>query len=489
MNSKILAGLSVLGLSTLGFAAGCGDSGTTSTGSGGAGTGGGTTGVTVTSTGGGGTGGQSGDGNDTIATATPAEVDPDTGTQFGQGDLDPAATDVDFWAFDGVKGAAYFGSDAKPDSDEFADGYPDLVITIFDSAGNQIAQNDDPFPRSSQDSSLYTVLPADGKYFVKVEEFCHLSSDCPSDYFDNLTETAYAVFMIPVDGADNGNVAEGGEPNDTLATATPMEYEPVDGMAGSYYLSVGFGDLSSGTDIDAIKFTVPADVTVDPTSRLSSSFEFPPPGKDGNGSGINPGLIQITDTAGVVIAEFDMSAEKNDTSRANLSVPLTAGSDYLLKIGAGGPSNAPSADPFYFVLHGNGSGNPVETAEPANDLAATAEVLTEATGTTSYFIEGDLPTADVADYFSLNVEPGVLSVVCGGQRGGSGLRGLTAAVTKTDGTTVLGTATETATTELLLQDIDTSAETKVLVKLTKASQDPNVTSSYYRCGFHFAPAN
>ncbi|HTJ84418.1 MAG TPA: hypothetical protein VL400_22020 [Polyangiaceae bacterium] len=489
MKSTILVGLSVIGLSALGFTTGCGDSGTTSTGTGGAGTGGTgtTTGVTVSSTGGGGTGGAQGDGNDTIETATQADVDATTGTQFYQGNLDPADSDVDFVAFDGLKGPVYIGTDAKPDTDPFADGYLDLVITVYDSNKNQIAQNDDPFPRTSQDSSLYTVLPADGKYYVKVEEFCEFSPGCPADYFTNISETAFAVYMVPVDTADNGNVAEATEPNDTLATAAPMEYEPTD-TAGTYYLSVGIGDLNPTTDVDGIKFTIPSDVTVDAASRLDASFEFPPPGKDGDGSGTNPGLIQILDGA-TVVASLDMSAEKNDTSRASLFAPLTANKEYLLKIGNGPASNAPSADPFYFVLHGVGSGNPVEKNEVTNDIAATAEAVTEAAGTTSYFIEGDLGATDTGDYFSLNIEPGVLTVACGAQRSGSGVRGLTAAVTKTDGTTVLGTATETATTDLLIDQLDVSAtgETKVLVKMTKTSQDATVTGTYYRCGYHFAP--
>ncbi len=488
MKSKILVGLSLLGLSFSAFA--CGDSGT-STGTGGGGTGGDgttTTGVTVSSTGGGGTGGATGDGNDTIATAEPMMEDAmNPGVFFGQGDLDPADSDVDFFSFTGAAGPAIIGGDAKPDTDEFADGYIDLVVTVFDSNGTQIAQNDDPFPRSSQDSLLYTVLPAAGTYYVKVEEFCEFDGGCPATYFDGLTDLAFAAFYIPLDAADTGTALEATEPNDTLATAGSFEYSPVAGMTGSYYLSLAYGELSAG-DTDAYKFTIPADVTVAAGSRLDASFELPPPGSDGNGSGINPGLVQILDGA-TIVAEFDMSGESaSPTDRAGLFAPLTANKEYLLKLGVGGAAVPASADPFYFLLHGVGSGNPVETADVTNTVLATPETLAVSAGTTSYFIEGDLGAADV-DHFSIAKQAGVLSVACGGQRSGSGLRGFKADVLKgSDGSAITGgTATETATTDLLISELDVGAETSVIVKLTKGSQDANVTGTYYRCGFHFAP--
>ena len=45
------------------------------------------------------------------------------------------------------------------------------------------------------------------------------------DYYDNLEEFRYSLAVFPVDGALNGNVPEGAEPNSTLANATLMEYE------------------------------------------------------------------------------------------------------------------------------------------------------------------------------------------------------------------------------------------------------------------------
>jgi hypothetical protein len=82
----------------------------------------------------------------------------------------------------------------------------DLVITIFDSSKTQIAQNDDPFPRDTQDSKLYTVLPEDGDYYIKVEEFCETDlsgGNCPADYFDGIFEYGYAVNVFQIDGVDD----------------------------------------------------------------------------------------------------------------------------------------------------------------------------------------------------------------------------------------------------------------------------------------------
>jgi hypothetical protein len=82
------------------------------------------------------------------------------------------------------------------------------------------------------------------------------------------------------------------------------------------------------------------------------------------------------------------------------------------------------------------------------------------------------------------------SVSCGGQRSGSGLRGLKASVLKgSDGTAIAGaTATESELNDLLLQNAAVPAnETALVVKIEAASQAATVTSTFYRCGFHFNP--
>lgn len=487
MKFKVLSGLVALAL----FAGvGCGDDTTATGGSGGNGGGGtggnggdGTGGTPVITTGGNGEGGMNtGDGNDSFAESIPLEED--QGFLIGQGELDPADADADYFSFSGTAGDAVFiFADAKPEGDEFAEGYIDTVLTIYDANENPVAINDDPFPRTSQDSALYTILPATGTYYIKVEEFCAWApaGTCESAYFDNLSDLAYLVAVTTLDPAENSNVDEAAEPNDTVGTSSIMEYEAAD--VGQYYLSIAWGEYADASDVDGIVFTPPADVAVTVGSRASASIILPPPGIDGNGSSENPGLITVRDASDAIIAQFDMSNETEDiTSRATLDFPVTLGTQYFLTNEAGPVADGPSS-PFYFVVHSVGSGNPVEAA--ANDTAATAEALTASQ--TSYFIEGDLPATDV-DFYSVGVLDETITVVCGALRSGSGAEDFTVRVLTADGATELASETESVTTELLIQDIDVGANTSLVIEMTKGGQSPTVTSNYYRCGIHFAPA-
>ncbi len=499
MKSNVLASLVALGL----VLAACSDDVVSGGGNPGGGSeGGGDTGGTpnvggIPNIGGssdGGGGGTEGDGNDTIATAEP--LDENEGVSGIASELDPPDTDVDFFSFNGVAGPVLITSDAKPDDDPFADGFMDLVVTLFDANGNQLAQNDDPFPRTTQDAEFYTILPTTGQYFLKVEEFCEFApaNTCDPDYFDNLRSLQYAVNVIPLDPATNSVMDEAAEPNDTVATATDMEYEvnPNATNPVGYYLTIAYGDWVDAADVDGIAMTVPADVFVDPESRANVTITLPPPGTDGNGSGFNPGVVEVRDGSNVVVSRFDMSDEGADTDRADLSFPVTLGANYFLSIARGGPTDA--SEPFYFVVHSVGSGNPIETQEATNNLLVTPEALTQAQGVQSYFIEGDLGLADV-DHFSVGVLDEGFTVTCNGQRGGAGLQGFKATVLQgTNGQPVPGASasTETATEPLLIGGNMAplpvpATETVLVVKLEKSGQDATNTGTYYRCGLHFNP--
>lgn len=437
--------------------------------------------------------GMSGDGNDTFATATVLEADADG--VFASPNMDPDIADltspdvdVDFYKIDAKKGPMFFGVNIHPTGQSgLAEGYIDSVLTIYDSNMAQIAQNDDRFPRTTTDSELFTILPADGTYYIKVEEFCESTLSggmCPSDYFDNILYNQYVVFGIPL-AADMGNIPEGPEPNDTGATATPLTYAPVPMMAGSYYLSLAFGTLTPNTDSDWFKFTPPADVMLDPDQRLSIDFVNPPGTIDGNGSDVKVGVVQIIDSADMsVYAQLDFTNEPSDPNRTDMSgVPVIAGHDYFLKVPFGAKA-ANGQGAFYFMEHGIGGGNPVEAQELTNNLPATPEVLQIPAMSTGYFVEGDIAAGDL-DHFKVatNGQPS-LAVACGAQRSGSGLRNLKAEVLKADGITpiAMGSATETATMPINL-DVDVTGNTDVVIKLT-ATQDATVKSTFYRCGIY-----
>lgn len=445
-----------------------------------------TTTTTTTTTGTGGSGGSGGvpdDGNNSFATAATLTVN-------GGGvmaDLDPLDTDRDFFVFDGTAGQVIsVATDAKPSDMPDAADSPDLVITLFNEAEQQIAQNDDTVSGLIQDSLLYTILPTTGKYYVRVEEFCAsdlATQPCPDNYYAAITDKTYLIGVGSIDDAENGNV------RDEEGQITPMEYEPT-GTPGAYFASLVYGDFVDAADSDVYSFNLPDDIVVG--SRLLGHAEIQASGVDGNGSTTSPGIVQFVNPLTMeVVAEVDAGLG------GELSPPLDPLVDYQLVVTHPGGADPVGTTAFYFLLHRAGDSNPVEAevGTGVNDSVVTSETL--AASGESYFTEGDLLPAgpldaEDQDYFSVDVPPGMtkFSISCGGQRSGSGLRGLKASVLKgSDGLAVAGaTATESEVADLLLQNAAVPAnETSLVVKIEAASQSATVTSAFYRCGFHFNP--
>jgi len=503
MRTQHFLALFAAGLATVVTATGCGPADTGSGGGGAGGSTGGTTmstGGTTMSTGGttmptGGTGGTTtsacGDTNENFDQAAQLTID-DTGVQDT---LDACQTadqvwDADYYTFAGTAGQAILiSTDAKPNDDPYADGYLDLVITVYDKDHNQIAQNDDPFPRSTQDSSLFTILPADGTYFIKVEEFCAselAQGGCGPDYFPALSFYDYAIGIGSLDPAMDGTVQEK-EPNDTGATASAFTYAQAN--PGQYYLTVAWGDFLAN-DKDFFLLHIPADVesALQPNSRTTAGISFYPAGIGGDGSSTSAGIVQFIDPMDMsIVAEFDAS------KGAEGQPPLTADKDYWVVVNG---TNT-GATPFYFLNHSVGGSNPLEAegmAQGVNDT--TPEDLTNSVqdnmdGTYSYFIEGNLPqgggTADKDEFTVDSNGVATVTVACGSARSGSGLTNFK--VTVLNGATSLGTAVEAADKDLVLQNVAVpNGVTKLTVKLEASGQSATVTSDFYRCGIHFLPA-
>jgi hypothetical protein len=513
MRSKYILGLLGAGLVTV-LAQGCGsdaeDDGTAgadSTGTNTGGTGASTGSTMSTSTGptGGTGGGMMGDGNDSFDEAVEIEIDnPDGET----GEIDPWETDQDFYKFTGTKDQLLliFG-DAKPDAEPFGEGYVDLVITLYDSDKNVIAVNDDPIPRNTQDSSLYTRLPADGEYFLTVEEFCALDGGCGADYTVDFPE--YAVFVFNLDPALD-SVMLHDEANET----TPMEYGPVPGMAGQYYLTVISGLFSEPDDTDVYSFTIPADVVCDSTTmqscvnlqlageqRTTANVEIFPAGVTGNGSSIETGKVWITTAAEPTVKIAEVDGTKTDPAFGlTLQPPVTFGTEYLLHVQA--PAGADvGANPFYFLIHYGSGSNPLEAevAGDANNTVATAEPMESAAttgGGTGYFVAGTLTVAaslTEVDYFSFDnaqtTATDVLFATCSGQRSGSGLRGLKLSILDEGGAVIQSATAETADDETSFGEtgmtVPSGATTMYLKVEATVAPAADVTSRFYQCGLAF----
>lgn len=503
MRSKHFLGLclvSGLAAAALATTAGCGGDTTTSTSTGSGGSGGDptTTSTTVTSTttttttttsSSSGTGGMPGDGNETFADAVAIDA---TGVDDT---LQDPGTDGDFFKFDGEAGAIWLVSaSSHPQGTDTDPGYIDTYLELYDANKKLIATNDDRYPRANTDSEIITVLPTSGTYYVKVQEWCISptmdAKACDQAYFDALVNLDYHIGATVITPGP-GFIVENAEPNDTAATSTPIAFAETT-TKGSYFLTVMTGKLPMSSDSDWYSFTVPANLTVDPASRARVGFLAPWGGTAGNGTDVKVGLMEVLDaTTMTVVASFDLSNEPEAAAnRADISLPVTKGGNYLLKVKHGG-AELDGQGQFYFVYETIGGGNPVETAEVTNTLPATPEVLKVSAQAGSYFVEGNLAVGD-KDHFQIATNgEATISVACSSQRGGSGLRGFTASIFNADGTTPVaaGTATETASKDLFLDHVAIPAsQTNLVVKL-EATQTPDATNtgSYYICGIHVGP--
>ncbi|MRG95786.1 hypothetical protein [Polyangium spumosum] len=496
MRRNVLLGLVISsGACLLAAGAGCSDGATTPPGSGGSGGGGGASqsSSSSSSVAQSGSGGMT-PGDDNVSCDTAAELfldDPGL-----QDTLDPIDTDEDFYKFKGMAGQAILiSTDAKPPQDEFDNTYPDLVLTVYKKEGGQwvqIAENDDPFPRSSNDSSLYTILPAsqDDEYCMRVTE-CNVwvggAPGCAPSA--DITTYDYAIGAGVIDPSAE-SIADEKEPNDTAAEGTPIEYAK-NPDSGNYFISLQWGGFSSATDVDIWSFNVPADAVMVMGDRPVCNFDFYPGGENGSGSTATTGLIAYVTTAAdplTKLAEIDVTLGQTPSQ---IAVPCQLGTDYLFFM-TRAAGTAAGANDFYFVNHIGTGSNPLEAA--VNDDVAMPEALkpTPNGTTTSYFVDGDIDMAPMdIDYFSVDVPSGAatVSVACGGHRSGSGLRGLKVSVLGANDMPIAGgVSTETAQNDLFIQDANIPAGvTSLKLKVEAASQDPNVTSTFYRCGVHVSP--
>lgn len=476
-----------------------GDTGTDTTGDTGAATGDTTTdgGTTAGDTTGGDTttgdaGTTTGDATGSDTTGTDGNDSPETAWDVAVGapvesELSPVG-DTDFYTFEGSAGqtiaALIIAQDVAFDPNTI-----DAVLTLYDADQNVLGFNDDPFPRTSNDSAIYTILPADGTYFLRVEECTTWleRTGTPGSCADPIDKPKpeYTLALVTLDSAGEGNIAdvEGGE--------TPeLTWAPTDG--GGYFINVGWGGFESADDVDTFNFSVPADLQI--TGRIVGRVGFYPTGIDGNGSTAKLGAAWITpaDDTDTVLAWSD------DALGGILEPPLEADVQYTLHVAH--PGGGVGDRDFYFFNLSAGGSNPVEAGDETNDTMEGAEALTTSSDTDGehFFIEGNLGSdaADV-DYYSMEVPVALadagptVSLACGGALAGSGLVGLTMELIMADGTAVVGGKVTEPTTAAgndgfasLLDVALPDGLYPLFVKISATSQSADNSGNYYRCGFH-----
>ncbi len=377
----------------------------------------------------------------------------------------------------------------------------DTVVTMWNSARQPIAQDDDGWPRSSTDSQLYLRVPADGDYYVTVE-------DCNSAFGAGslacappagITDLNYALFVVPITLREaNAATSQDG----TITHAQGLAYQLyTGGGAGDYGSYIIDGTLGSATDTHVFSFRPPADTSVGPAQRARAEFWLQPVGAvDGDGSTANVKLWVTDATGAKTLARADQSNYGSGDNGANgpldLSVPVVPGQQYYLFVQATGATSGRPTD-YYFVQHFVGSWhygqqeNEGPTATGLNDVSASSELLvTPSTASPGrFFVDGNLSQPGDVDWYEVDPPANTDSAELGCQsaRAGSGVVGLTATLFDSAGTSALGgVGPESRTADLYAYSVPVPAgTTRALLRVTASSQDATNTGSYYLCAVSY----
>ena len=484
MRTRLLPGLFAASFLFLGVAA-CGNDGT-------GGAGGGTTSTSTssasttatgdpatTATTGGGEGGS--DGNDDFATAEKLTV----GTPIDSF-LEPTG-DQDFYVFQGAKGQA-LSLAIKAEEIPFDPPTIDTVLTLYDATKQRLAENNDPTPRRSDDAQIFTVLPADGMYYVRVTECWSWATDgigCSTP--KNKLSTAYTLSVTDLGIATPGNTADTEKGNDST-TAVPVTYAAAEAKGGRP-LSIVHGSFEAFDDVDVFSFDFPPDlVDVPAGSRLLASEWLVHGGPSGDGSTSPVGKVYLTTQADPTKRLGQIDESDFGSQGARLWPPIDGAGKYFLFIEH--PLAPFYSNDFYFDLHGAVSSRALEQKEIENDTMATAEALT-ATADGSYYIEGDLGNAGLdVDHFSFDVtaQAGkMVTAYCVSGRAGSGLQSFEVDLIDPTAKENLAIIKETAQSDATTDTVPVPAgATKLVLRLSASGQDPVITGAYYRCGVHFS---
>lgn len=438
------------------------------------------------------------DGNDSLEEAEAIEP----GSNGILGTLEPLEEDADYYSFTGAKGQpVYILSDAKPSDDERDPTYPDTVITLLDAEGNQLAQNDDPALGFTNDSELLTVLPADGDYFIVVQD-CNAAFPqfaFPNGCFDpsEVVSFDYAVALLPLDPAesDTDSLIGDTEPNNDAEQAVQLHYELNDDESG-HFTTFAFGNFEGATDVDVYSFTPPETPAVD-NAILAQLLADQPTGIEGNGSTVNVSEI-------AVFASTDLTnayAKVDPSTGGDIALPVEAGQEYFVFVKR--PAGEVGKNDFYILLHNRKNSDPLEAEDETNGVIETPEAglvsFPNGGGGVSYAIEGQIAdgeTADV-DIYAVPLDDveadWTFSVICEAQRNGSGVRELSAEVLNGDGApidTATYSATETEDENLYVERAaipEGAAENRLLVKVSAGTPAADVTSRGYNCLFAYLP--
>jgi len=345
-----------------------------------------------------------------------------------------AADQVDYYVFTGMAGEFF---EISTDRGSFT---PDLVVSLHDAERTLIATNDDGslWPGDGFDARLVVRLPADGDYYIRVEDLY-----TPDEFFNS--DFALVFYHLELralrDGVPGIALAHGAEPS-------PVEFA-LDERTGYLYATL-LGEL--GAEPGTFDFTGSEARAL--IGRVLAS------GSDGNGSSALGGEVELLDAEQQLIAHIDRSS-----GQVALDPPVEA-VPYRLLVKTGGELGD---NPFYALDVVLLPDNPREQSEADNGVLAGAEsLMLEGQFSRRGLVLATLPENDV-DYFKVDaIALESILVVCEGESGGSGVRGLNAEL-RDDADQVLASATETSSANLNIERTQVERDGTYYLRLTSAT--------------------
>jgi hypothetical protein len=327
-----------------------------------------------------------------------------------------AADQIDYYVFAGKAGEFY---EISTDRGSFS---PDMVVTLYDAEHTPLAQNDDGsiWPGDDFDSRLVYRAPADGEYYIAIEDRYTPASFFESDFALLFYHPRVRALRAGVPGVA---LAQGSEPS-----AVSFAHD----VGTDYQYVTLLGEL--GEDPGTFDFTGSASRAL--IGRALTA------GGEGNGSSAAGGVVEVLDADQQVVAHIDRSS-----GQVSIDPPIEA-VPYRMLVKAGGELGA---NPFYALDVVVLPDNPREQSEADNGVLAGAEALAlEGMFSRRGLVLVTLPENDV-DYFKIDaLAMESILVVCEGESGGSGVRGLTAEV-RDDTDQPIASASETSIANLQIE--------------------------------------
>ena len=196
----------------------------------------------------------------------------------------------------------------------------DTVVTVYDANMNQIAQDDDAYPRVNSDSQLFFEAPAAGMYYYTVDSCDTAVSGC-GEMAAAVTDFRYQTFVADVNKLNHTEFYAGTMQDGTTAKAVPLTYVVTSNAAS--FINID-GDTFTAGKPQVFSFTVPASLTPMAGSRLRTELWLQPVGT-ANGDGSTSSVTMwVTDMTGTkILAQADQKNYKDgDTFTDRAARPL-----------------------------------------------------------------------------------------------------------------------------------------------------------------------